>query len=71
MADLSDLQTQLDSLRAARAEGVRRVEFGDRRLEFRSDAELVAAIGGLERQIAQMSGATPVQIVRFSTSKGL
>ncbi len=71
MPTVAELQARLDNLLAARAEGIRRVEFGDRRIEYRSDAEMIAAIGDLERQIARQCGAVPVRMVRFSTSKGL
>ena len=70
MPTVAELQTRLDNLRAARAEGVRRVEFGDRRVEYRSDAELATAIADLERQISNLGGAASVRMVRFSTSKG-
>lgn len=66
-----DLQAQLDRLRAARATGARRVEFGnedDRRVvEYRSDIELREAILDLERRIAGVSART----VRLASSKGL
>jgi len=70
MPTLAELQTRLDNLRAARAEGVRRIEYADRRLEFRSDAEMATAIADLERQIFNLSGIASVRMVRFSTSKG-
>ena len=44
MADLVDLDARLANLRALRAKGVRIVEYGEQRVEYRSDAELAAAI---------------------------
>lgn len=70
MADLVDLDARLANLRALRAKGVRIVEYGEQRVEYRSDAELAAAIADLERQIAATSG-NPVRMVRFASSKGL
>lgn len=67
----AELQAQLDSLRAIRARAVRSVDVGDYRTTFGTDAELAAAIADLERRIAAVSSAGPIQMVRFSTSKGL
>ena len=39
-------------------------------VEYRSDAELLAAIRDLERRIAAM-GAKPITTVRIASSKGL
>ncbi len=70
MAALADLQQRLEALRALRAGGEHEVHFGDERVVYRSDAELASAIADLERQIAAASGAQPVRMVNFSTSKG-
>lgn len=76
MADLlSDLERQLASLREIRAQGTRSVEFsagngGSRRVEYRSDHELLAAINDLERRIAQLKPGR-VSVVRIQSSKGL
>ncbi len=70
MTDLVDLDARLANLRALRAKGVRIVEYGEQRVEYRSDAELAAAIADLERQISATSG-NPVRMVRFASSKGL
>jgi hypothetical protein len=71
MATLAELHDRLDSLRSIRAGGEREVQYGEDRVVFRTDAELAAAIDDLERQIATASGARPVRMVRFSTSKGI
>jgi hypothetical protein len=74
VATLSEMQTQLDALRKARASGVRRVEYTANGVghstEYRSDGELAAAIADLERRIAAVS-RTPVRHVHFNSSKGL
>jgi hypothetical protein len=59
-----ELQAQLRALYQARRSGARRVELGDRRTEFRTDAEIAAAIGDLERRL---SGTAPHAIVIRST----
>lgn len=69
------LETQLEKLRAARATGAREIEFTagtgqSRRVQYKSDAEMAAAIADLEQRIAAVSGP-PVRVIRFATSKGL
>lgn len=70
MTDLADLETRLTALKALRSKGVKLVEYGDQRVEYRSDAELAAAIADLERQVAAAVGK-PVRMVQFATSKGM
>lgn len=75
MTVLSDLQAQLESLRSARASGTRSVEYASsngvkKRVEYRSDSELAAAIADVERRIAVLTGPR-ITSVRFQTSKGL
>lgn len=70
MATREELEARLEKLRKHRASGMRRVEFGDQRLEYRSDAELAAAIGDLERQLAGAAGAH-IHTVRVTATKGL
>lgn len=65
------MQLQLEALRSARASGVRTVEFeagnGTRRkIKYRSDAELAAAIADLERRLGSR-----IHTVKLHTSKGL
>ena len=66
MATVEELTARLEALRTQRASGTRAVEYGDRRVEFQSDA----AIADLERQIAAVTGQR-VHTVMFATSKGL
>lgn len=74
METLAELQAQLSKLRNARATGAARVEFvsGETRrvVEYKSDADLAAAIADVERRLAALS-RQPVTTIRFSYSKGV
>ncbi|MBS7545730.1 hypothetical protein KHC19_21760 [Ancylobacter oerskovii] len=61
---------QQKELQAARASGVRRVEFRDRTVEYRSDAELAAAIRDLEARIAAAQGQPAVQVHIVTKNRG-
>ena len=61
--------TTLDALKKALATGERRVSFGDKTVEYRSVAELQAAIRSVEAEIARGTGAAKRQI-RITTGKG-
>ena len=63
-------EQQLQALRDALANGVRRVRFGDRELEFFSADELRATIAAAEAELAQSQGTPVVRQIRVSTSKG-
>lgn len=58
----------LEKLRAIRGSGIREVEYDGKRVQYRTDDELVAAIGSLERQVA---GSKRVKSVVFCTTKGI
>jgi hypothetical protein len=68
------LQEQLADLREARATGARQIRFRDgsvdKLVEYRTDAELAAAIADLERRIAAQT-RTPVRVTYIRSSKGL
>lgn len=66
----SDLQTYLETLIAARAKGLRVVEYQGQRVEYKTDGELASAIADIERRIAVAQG-TRIHTVRIETSKGL
>lgn len=70
MADAAELAARLEALRKARASGVRKVKHGEREMEYRSDAELAAAIADLERQVAAASQVRAKTIV-FTMNKGV
>jgi len=71
---LSDIQTDLDALRAARASGARRIvtqTAGVRKeVEFKTDAEMRDAILALERELAALL-APPLHTIRIAALKGL
>jgi hypothetical protein len=66
------LNAQLEALKKARRSGLRRVRFGDREMEYRSDADLAAAIRDLENEISATEGAPRRRRYFYPmTSKGL
>ena len=60
---------QLNTLKKALATGERRVSFGDKTVEYRSVAELQAAIRSVEADIAR-GERTPKRQIRVTTAKG-
>lgn len=62
---------QLEALRDALANGVRRVRFGDREVEYRSVEELKAAIAAAEAELAKSSETPMTRQILVSTEKGL
>lgn len=70
--DLSELIDMRDRLILARGKGVKLVECGRERIEFRSDEQMAAALGDLEARIRRATGTSLTSnVVRFSTSKGM
>jgi hypothetical protein len=68
MTDTATLQTQLDNLKAARRSGVRAIWIGERRVDYKSDREMVAAIASLANEIAKLENTqTPRSVVVRST----
>ena len=63
-------QQQLQALRDALANGVRRVRFSDREIEYRTVDELKAAIAVAEAEIAKSNGRPMTRQIRMSTQKG-
>jgi len=61
---------QLQTLRDALANGVRRVRFGDREIEYRTIDELKQAIAAAEADVAKNSGMPITRQIRVSTEKG-
>lgn len=74
MTALADLETQRAALVAARNKGTLRTTFRDggteRTIWFKSDMELAAAIGALDREIAKLQGRR-VNTFLPTFSKGL
>ncbi len=52
MTTLAQRQAQLDALKTARATGARSIQFAERKIEYKSDREMAAAISALEAEIA-------------------
>lgn len=71
MAALADLIAMRDALERARFSGTRKVELGNSVLEYKSDAEMKAALVDLNRKIAAASAPAGSPFVTFTTSKGL
>ena len=61
---------QLQALRDALANGVRRVKFGDREIEYRTIDELKQAIAAAEADVAKNNGTPMIRQIRVSTEKG-
>ncbi|MFK8251965.1 phage head-tail joining protein [Ancylobacter terrae] len=70
MADIATLREWLDALREARASGVRRAEFRDRTVEYKSDTEMAAAIRDLESQIAAAEGRPGIKFHTITMNRG-
>lgn len=68
--EATELEALRDALIRARAKGARSLQLGSERVEYRSDAEMAAAISDLEARIARASKPRPAT-VNFSSSKGL
>ena len=62
-------EQQLQALRDALANGVRRVRFEGREVEYRTIDELKQAIAAAEADVAKSAGAL-VRQIRVSTEKG-
>lgn len=71
MADVAQLRAWRDELERARYAGERAVQYGDKRVEYRSDTEMRSALADLNRQIDAASGTPRVSMIRFSSSKGI
>ena len=70
MADLTELNQRLETLKAQAHSPVARVSYDGRTVEYRGHAEIAAAIADLERLINQTQGKKPVRQIRIQTSKG-
>lgn len=67
--NLADITAWRDALEKARLRGVRSVrDASGEQVEFKSDAEMAAAIAAADRAIATRQ---PIHTIRFTTSKGL
>ena len=71
MATLAELRELKSALETARFGGLRSVHYGDKTVEYKSDAEMKTALIDLERKIQSASVAPSSPFVTFTTSKGL
>ena len=69
--DLATLKTWRDALMTARFQGVLKVEAGDKRVTYRSDAEMRNALNDLERRIAALEGRPAPKRILTYADKGL
>jgi hypothetical protein len=63
-------EQQLQALRDALANGVRRVRFGDREIEYRTVDELKAVIAVAEADVRKSAGQPVARQIRVRTGKG-
>jgi len=68
---LEQLKTQREALQAARFNGVLTVRAGDKLVTYKSDADLRAAMGDLEQEIAKAEGRVRARSIRTYCSKEL
>lgn len=71
VAALADLIAWRDALQAARYSGARKVVYGGKETEFKSDSEMAAALAALNRQIDAAGTGPRVSLIRVSSSKGI
>lgn len=67
---LTELQAFRDQLMVAVGSSTLEVQTGDKRVRYKSVDEIQTAIRILDREIAQLSGAS-VRTIRVVTSKGV
>ncbi|MBC7286007.1 hypothetical protein [Hoeflea sp.] len=68
---VEELEKLRDNLVRARASGVRVSRYDDKQVTYATDAEMVAAIADLDRQLAKMTQPRRSGAVAFNTSKGI
>jgi hypothetical protein len=66
---MSYTPADLEALQQALISGERRVSFGDKTVEYRSVAELQAAIRTVAAALSRDQGTAPARQVRVTTSK--
>lgn len=71
MVTVTELSSRREALAAQRASGVARVSYDGRSVEYRSLAEIDAALQALDREIAAAEGRPFLRQVRVFTTKGL
>lgn len=71
MANLFEIQAQLDSLLKQRASGVAKVSYNGRTVEYRSLEDIDKAIFRLKDEISAGSGKRKVKQLKTFATKGL
>jgi hypothetical protein len=69
VTDLVTLQAQLEQLKYARRQGATTIGYEGKTISYKSDAEMMQAIGSLETEIAMTQGS-PRQLNVSVRSKG-
>ncbi|MGY3130105.1 collagenase-like PrtC family protease [Bradyrhizobium sp. USDA 4501] len=69
-AQLLATQSQIDALRYAIAQGVQTVSYGDKRVEYRSLAEMLQILNDMENEVAGLVPTRQFRIVS-PADKGL
>lgn len=70
MASREQIQARLDELLDLRARGVRSLSYNGETIEYRSDAEMAAAIADLQRQLANLATCPAPRIFNIQGRKG-
>ncbi|WP_291048372.1 hypothetical protein [Hyphomonas sp.] len=70
MASVAELEARLETLKAARASGVRKVEYDGNSVEYRSDAELRRAIQDLTEELRTAQGGQSRKSLTVRMKKG-
>ncbi|MEY9236430.1 low affinity Fe/Cu permease [Bradyrhizobium japonicum] len=70
MADIADLQSQLNELKRAYRSGARSVSYDGKTVTYADGAELRAVIASLENEIARATGSPPSAIGVVRSTKG-
>lgn len=70
MADLATLGAWRDALLQARFSGNRSVQVGSTRREYKTEAEMSAALAALEAEIKAAAGSTRIAVIQINGAKG-
>ena len=71
MATLQELEADLANLKKIKSEGALKVQDGDKRVEYRSLAEVDRAITDIEGEFAGLNGTRRTRQIRIYPNRGL
>lgn len=71
MPTAAEIEAWRDALIRARLAGTRALRYEGREIEYKSDAEMQAAIAAADKLLADASGTARLTDIRISSSKGL